>query len=283
MERLLALIVAFLAAYGAPVEGAGLSIVPEPVAQGGTVLVRLTGVASPDSVVSFTYGGEPVRTMTVRDGEVVGVIGIDLRRPTGTVPVRAVLRNGTTLIGTSTVTELTKPEVAFEIPESLGGTTSEAAKTLLATLASENAVLAGLWTNPKVLWKTPFRDPVEAPTVTDGYGYTRSTAGALVAHKGTDFRAPVGTPVYAMNRGVVRLVRTFRNYGKTVVVDHGQGVQTLYMHLSRVLVGEGTLVSPGQLIARSGDTGYTLGAHLHVSVRVRGISVDPERFLALWR
>ena len=85
-----------------------------------------------------------------------------------------------------------------------------------------------------------------------------------------------------MNRGVVRLVRNFRNYGKTVVVDHGLGLFAFYMHLSRIKVNEGELVRPGQVIGLSGQSGYAEKPHLHLTVRVDRISIDAMKFMALF-
>ena len=133
----------------------------------------------------------------------------------------------------------------------------------------------------KALWKLPFRPPVANPIVTDVFGYSRQGSAITLTHKGTDYRAPLGTPIYAMNRGVVRLSRLFRNYGNTIVVDHGLGVMTFYMHFSRMRVAEGQLVERGQLLGFSGDTGYVSAPHLHLTVRVNGASVDPEAFLKL--
>ena len=142
-------------------------------------------------------------------------------------------------------------------------------------------MLASLKTGNKAFWTRPFRMPLSNPIVTDSYGYVRQTGAYSILHKGVDFRAVVGTPVLAMNRGVVRQVHTYRDYGKTVVIDHGLGVMTFYMHLSKVEVHEGELVLPGQVIALSGMSGYAESPHLHVSVRIGGVSVDPVAFLNL--
>jgi murein DD-endopeptidase MepM/ murein hydrolase activator NlpD len=106
--------------------------------------------------------------------------------------------------------------------------------------------------------------------------------GYSITHKGTDFRAVEGTPVLAMNRGVVRLVQEGRNYGKTVIIDHGLGLQTFYMHLSKINVKVGELVLSGQIIGLSGMTGYAEAAHLHTTVRIGEVSIDPVRFLGLF-
>jgi murein DD-endopeptidase MepM/ murein hydrolase activator NlpD len=85
----------------------------------------------------------------------------------------------------------------------------------------------------------------------------------------------------AINRGVVRIVHTYRDYGKTIVVDHGLGVMSFYMHLSKIYVAPGELVLPGEVIGKSGHTGYAEQPHLHLTIRIGGISIDPVKFFAL--
>jgi len=153
----------------------------------------------------------------------------------------------------------------------------------VSSLARENATLTALRTFPRALWTEKFRFPIENPTVTDPYGYLRQTGSYLIPHKGTDFKATEGTPVVAINRGITRLARAFLVYGKTIVVDHGLGLFTFYMHLSKIKVNEGELVKPGQLIGFSGKTGYAENPHLHISVRVQNLSIDPMKFMELFR
>jgi murein DD-endopeptidase MepM/ murein hydrolase activator NlpD len=74
--------------------------------------------------------------------------------------------------------------------------------------------------------------------------------------------------------------RGFRVHGNTLVLDHGQGVVSIYIHLSRVLVREGEMVAPGQRIARVGSSGRASGPHLHWGLYVHGVSVDPAPWLA---
>ena len=84
-----------------------------------------------------------------------------------------------------------------------------------------------------------------------------------------------------MNSGIVRIAHRYSDYGGTIVIDHGQGVQTFYMHMSKLKVKPGQKVKRGQLIGLSGDTGYALGPHLHLTVRVHDVSVDPQLFMDL--
>jgi murein DD-endopeptidase MepM/ murein hydrolase activator NlpD len=94
-------------------------------------------------------------------------------------------------------------------------------------------------------------------------------------HTGLDFRAPAGTPIEAIAAGRVVLVGEFYLPGNTVVIDHGNGVVSMAMHLSEVLVAAGDRVARGQVYGRSGATGRVTGAHLHLSVSVQGVAVDP--------
>lgn len=99
------------------------------------------------------------------------------------------------------------------------------------------------------------------------------------AHSGLDFAVPTGTPVKAPADGVVTIVADYFFNGKTVFVDHGQGLVTMYCHLSGFDVKVGDTVSRGQVIARSGATGRATGPHLHWNVSLNGNRVDPALFL----
>jgi len=132
------------------------------------------------------------------------------------------------------------------------------------------------------LWQGSFRYPLSAPiTITDVYGYSRQTGGSSIAHKGTDFRAVVGTPVYAINDGKVAYTGFLRNYGNVIAVDHGTKILSLYMHLSKVSLAVGDKVEKGDQVGLSGETGYVLGPHLHLTVRINNISIDPIKFMGL--
>jgi murein DD-endopeptidase MepM/ murein hydrolase activator NlpD len=100
-------------------------------------------------------------------------------------------------------------------------------------------------------------------------------------HQGTDYRAPAGSPVLAMNNGRVVLARNLFFEGGCVVIDHGQGLLTLYMHLSKFGVKEGDTVHRGQRVGSSGATGRVTGPHLHVSVRWEGSYLDPLLLVSL--
>lgn len=99
------------------------------------------------------------------------------------------------------------------------------------------------------------------------------------AHEGIDVSAPMGAPIIAPASGVVRDVGFVAGFGNTFEVDHGNGIVTRYAHCSRILVRNGQTVSRSQLIATVGNTGLTIGPHLHYEVHVNGKPVDPLRYV----
>jgi len=96
-------------------------------------------------------------------------------------------------------------------------------------------------------------------------------------HAGLDLKVAYGQEVRAASGGVVKFAGEQSGYGTTVVVDHGDGLETRYAHLSSTDVRQGDMVSAGQAIARSGNSGRSTGAHLHFEVRQNGQPIDPDR------
>ncbi len=130
-------------------------------------------------------------------------------------------------------------------------------------------------------WKGSFAPPVNA-AISDVFGVQRVFNGSVQStHQGLDFRVPSGTSVAAVNSGRVILARPLFFEGNCVVIDHGQGLLTLYFHLSKFSVKEGDDVSKGQPIGLSGGTGRATGPHLHLAVRWQGVYLNPQVLLKL--
>lgn len=124
----------------------------------------------------------------------------------------------------------------------------------------------------------PLRD---SPPVSSEYGRPRYNAdGTQRPHEGIDFAVPTGTNVYTTADGIVENVWTDRTCGKAVKIKHSDEFQTLYCHLSQQLVNKGDTVTKGQLIALSGNTGASDGAHLHYGIKRNGTYVDPRAFIS---
>lgn len=130
-------------------------------------------------------------------------------------------------------------------------------------------------------WTGNFQPPAKAD-VSGGFGAARVFNGQKKSqHTGLDFRVATGTPVSATNNGTVILARPLYFEGNCVMIDHGQGLITLYMHLSEFKVKEGDVVKKGQLIGLSGGTGRATAPHLHFAVRWHGEYLDPRTLLEL--
>ena len=113
---------------------------------------------------------------------------------------------------------------------------------------------------------------------TSGFGIRRHPIFRIRRmHTGQDIAAPYGTPVQAASDGRVIYTGWFGGYGKIVVIDHGDGVSTLYAHLSRILTRSGARLRRGEVVGRVGSTGYSTGPHGHFEVRVNGRPIDPAR------
>ena len=125
------------------------------------------------------------------------------------------------------------------------------------------------------LWSASFRIPVVGP-ITSPYGVISIYQGASRGwHHGVDIAAPEGEIVRAANSGIVRLAEPLPLSGDTVIVDHGMGILTFYMHMSALDVAAGQNVHTGDTVGRVGSTGLAIGPHLHWGLRVNGIYVDP--------
>ena len=147
----------------------------------------------------------------------------------------------------------------------------------LERVKKERVRIASLWSTvtPERLWDGPFLVPVEGRPGSP-FGLKRWINGERRSpHTGIDIKAPEGSPVLASNSGRVVLVGDFFFSGRAVFLDHGQGVYTMYFHLSKINVVEGQQVARGQVLGLVGMTGRATGPHLHWGVRLGGSRVDP--------
>ena len=125
-------------------------------------------------------------------------------------------------------------------------------------------------------WPLPASD-----YITSDFGHRESpTAGASSNHQGIDIGASTGSSITAADGGTVITASYSSSAGNYVVISHGNGLSTVYMHCSKLLVSEGDTVSKGQTIAKVGSTGYSTGPHLHFGVRKNGSYVDPTDYVS---
>ena len=125
-----------------------------------------------------------------------------------------------------------------------------------------------------------FTHPCPSGYISSGFGYrTQPIAGASTNHKGIDFAAATGTPIYAAAAGTVISAGYAGNAGNLLVISHGNGLLTYYMHCNAIYVSAGQKVSKGQNVAAVGTTGNSTGPHLHFQVMLNGTPVNPANYL----
>lgn len=127
----------------------------------------------------------------------------------------------------------------------------------------------------------PVGSPLEGK-INSGFGYRKDPFRSRIGfHSGVDIDARFGDPVVATADGVVKKTGWEGSYGKTVVIRHEQGFETIYGHLSKISVEEGQKVKVGEEIGKAGNTGRSTGTHLHYEVLKDGNRVNPSNFLSL--
>jgi hypothetical protein len=149
---------------------------------------------------------------------------------------------------------------------------------------AESKQLATLYRTitPERLWRGKFMTPVGTAGAGTGFGARRIINGQPRSpHSGSDYSAPRGTPVVAVNAGKVALVGEFFFPGRLVILNHGLGLYTAYFHLDTIEVAEGERVERGQTLGTVGATGRATGPHLHFGAQVVGARVDPATLLGL--
>jgi murein DD-endopeptidase MepM/ murein hydrolase activator NlpD len=134
--------------------------------------------------------------------------------------------------------------------------------------------------SPTRYWAEPFISPT-SDCQNSPFGVKRFHNGVATGdyHKGVDLRSPQGRPIRAISGGRVQISRMYRLHGGTVGIDHGQGIESVYIHMSKLNVKEGEIVKKGDTIGFVGSTGFATGPHLHWGLYVSGLPVEPNQWI----
>ena len=248
---------------------------PVEIAQGG---INELEVAGTDLVsVEGTFGKEKIPFYRNAQGNFMALLGIDLEAKPGSeiLHLKSTSRDGRSRESAIPVAITAKsfPQENFSVAPAFDQLTPE----VLERIRNEQQQFARVFLTsaPTRLWQKPFMVPVTME-VSSPFGFRRVINGTPRApHTGVDLRAPMATEVAAANDGRVALIGNFFYSGKSVVLDHGGGLFTLYFHLSEFRIAEGNDVHKGDVIGLSGMTGRVTGPHLHWSARLNGARVDP--------
>jgi len=171
------------------------------------------------------------------------------------------------------------PRITLTVPSKYTAPSPEDQQAIARDKETKDEILKTATPNRE--WEGSFVAPAKAE-ISDVFGVQRVFNGTVKStHLGLDFRVSSGTPVSAVNSGRVILARPLFFEGNFVVIDHGQGLLSLYLHLSKFSVKEGDNVAKGQEIGMSGGTGRATGPHLHLAVRWQGVYLDPQTLLKL--
>ncbi|MGP8251782.1 MAG: M23 family metallopeptidase [Terracidiphilus sp.] len=270
------------AAVTAQTQANRVTLTPAIVVAGSPELIRVEAQGAAE--VDGEWLGRKIEFFRARDGRVwLALAGVDVEAPVGlsTLHISVKSASGESRDLSEPVeihaahyrTETLNVEPKFVAPG------PDELKRIEAEVALKDKVFGTSLAEPE--WSGDFRTPVKAQP-TDSFGVRRTFNGKLASvHKGMDFRAASGTPVHAANSGVVVLARPLYYEGNCVVIDHGLGLFTLSMHLSRIDVHEGQRVAQGQRLGLSGATGRVTGPHLHWAVRWQGAYLDPAKLMRM--
>jgi len=261
---------------------------PARVRRGSVVMVK---VQSPVRLMAAeaATGQDRFPLIEVEDGTYAAMVGIDVKLKDPSLPVdfalfpakggppyriRADLKIKDRVSGAKPVQKLSLPSGMVDLSQKRVRQVREDTRTLGDVLATRSR---------ERYWKEGFLLPVQG-RITTRFGTGRVLNGKpRSSHSGVDISGKKGKSVKGSNDGRVLLADDFYLSGKTVVVDHGWGVSTIYAHLDRIDVREGQDVKRGQVLGTVGSTGRSTGPHLHFGAFIRGSKVDPLKLIEITR
>jgi murein DD-endopeptidase MepM/ murein hydrolase activator NlpD len=251
-----------------------LTLEPPAIDNGGVALLRWHG--EPPSAAVARFNGRSYDLRSTPRG-MLALLGVDLELAPGSYPVEVTVVDSRGETETFQlrleVRQSVRPVERLTLPPARV-TPSDPA--VLKRIEEERTLLASLFSQQQTppLWETfvqPVADPVGSP-----FGLRRILNGQPKSpHAGVDFRSPAGTLVRAAARGKVAFAGDLFYTGQTVILDHGDGLFSLYAHLQSMDCRPGELLDAGSVLGQVGSTGRSTGPHLHWGVKLRGDRVDP--------
>lgn len=253
-----------------------IETIPRALDQGGPFVVKVTGVKG-RKPISGLWDSRPLRFTGCGSGCYMAVAAAGLYENPGIHRIE--VSQGKTVEYKSVVVHKGKfPLQRLTVDKSR----VELSPEDQARAEREEDMLINLWSevNPPA-WSGRFASPLENE-ITTGFGVRRIYNKKLKGvHRGLDIAGSMGEPIRAANSGRVKLAEELFYGGMTIVLDHGLGIHTVYMHMSKFAVSPGQTVAKGDVIGFVGSTGRSTGPHLHYGAKVGIMSVDPGAMPAL--
>jgi murein DD-endopeptidase MepM/ murein hydrolase activator NlpD len=210
------------------------------------------------------------------------LVAADFQKSPGLYPLRIMkgerILYETDLLVTKGIFETVKLNITYkfqDLPPAVKDSINKAKQPLLKAIKQSRS---------EQLWSSQFSYPLDTVEVKSNFGRIRIYKNYTAVHRGIDFRGYVGKEVFPISEGLVLWGEDTNFYleGKLVVIDHGQGIVSMYMHLSSVDVKTGDWVTQETVIGRVGNTGHSFGPHLHLAVKVGDAFVDPVKFIKVF-
>jgi murein DD-endopeptidase MepM/ murein hydrolase activator NlpD len=251
--------------------GQTFEVRPAVVHQGATLQLR----GGPDAA-SATMNGRVVPLFPQGDGSSLGLMPVPALERPGEYALEWKDKGGQALhTRTVTVRDANFPKQNIRVGPSISALKPSPGE--METVAAFRKGISGLRH-----WDEPLALPVSG-CMTSRYGVQRLHNGKPTGnyHSGIDQRGAKGRPIRAVAGGVVRVAQMFNIHGGTVGIDHGQGLSSIYLHMSKFRVEEGATVGKGEVIGYVGSTGRSTAPHLHWSLYANGVPVNPAQWVKL--
>ncbi len=255
---------------------APISALNHPV-PGGVAVITIESTQAPTA----QFQGKPVLIVPTRSGQWSAVVGIPLSTPATTQTLEVRTAQGTRSLSFAVQDKKYKEQRITLKNNRQVNPLPEDLKRIEIELKEQNKAYQQF--SPVQPSNVIFDKPVDGP-LSGSFGLRRFFNGEPRApHSGADFPVPTGTPVRSPAAGKVTLVGDYFFNGRTVFVDHGQGLISMFCHLSAIDVKPGDQLARGQTLGKVGATGRVTGAHLHWNVSLNDARVDPAIFIGAFK
>ena len=247
------------------------SIDPKRANLGETLRLSCTG-----EVASAKWNGRTVRLFVQADGRSFGLMPVSVKDSPGPASIEFLSKQGSTLAMEEFVVRATHfPSENIRLSPDIEALHSTPEEIQLLT-GFRNEVSDSRY------WQDPFEPPVEG-CVTSPFGVKRLHNGKPTGefHGGVDQRTPAGEAIRAISSGKVIFAKTFNVLGNAVGLDHGQGLGSMYLHMTTLAVANGAMVKKGDVLGYAGSTGRSTGPHLHWVLYANGVNVNPAQWVKL--
>ncbi len=257
--------------FASPARAQQCTVIPASIPLGQTARLRCEVPAA-----TARLNARTVRLFKQESGDWRGLMPVAVADTPGSYPIEFLAADGATLASVKlTIRKTTFPSQNVTLApqiEALHSTTEEM-QTLTTFRDSVSDVK---------YWEDPLVPPLPGCVISP-FGVKRLHNGKPTGeiHSGIDQRASDGTPIRAVAAGVVKIVQPFNVLGGTVAIDHGQGLETMYLHMSKLNVELGAHVNRGDIIGYVGATGRANGPHLHWVIYVNGVPQNPQQWVTL--